>query len=153
MLFVYSLICSFVDLLFCLKLFSFFFVISPSHSLSRNRNDNEWINSLHNYSYQMNPMSRPTKDYRKNQAAALFEERKRHYEAQQLNYLRYIDKLNGRKSHGNSTLNSHMMNGLNSSKKIRDIYLPEPDYSPSSHRDETFDTRPPLRSALRSSRY
>lgn len=102
----------------------------------------------------MNPTTRPTKDYRKNQAAALFEERKRHYEAQQLNYLRYIDKLNRRKSHGNNTtLNSHMVNGPNSSKKIRDIYLPEPDYSPSSHRDETFDTRPPLRSALRSSRY
>lgn len=98
-------------------------------------------------------MTRPSKDYRKNQAAALFEERKRHYEAQQLNYLRYIDKSNKRKAHINTTLNSHMMNGPDSSKKIREIYLPEPDYSPNSHRDETFDTRPPLRSALRSSRY
>lgn len=61
--------------------------------------------------------------------------------------------MNGRKSRGTSTLNSHMMNGPNSTKKIRDIHLPEPDYSPNIHRDDAFETRPPLRSALRSSRY
>lgn len=102
----------------------------------------------------MSPVTgRPTKEQRKNQAAALFEERKRHYEAQQLNYLRYIDKMNGRKSRNTATLNSHMVNGGKSSKKIRDIHLPEPDYSPNVQRDDSFETRPPLRSALRSSRY
>lgn len=112
------------------------------------------MNSLHNCSYPMSPStSRSAKEQRKNQAAALFEERKRHYEAQQLNYLRYVDKMNGRKMRGNSTLNSHMMIGPKSTKKIRDIHLPDPDYSPNVHRDDSFKTRPPLRSALRSSRY
>lgn len=91
--------------------------------------------------------------YRQNQAAALFEERKRHYEAQQLNYLRYIDKLNGRKSRGSSTHNGHVVNGHTLPKNRRDIHLPEPDYSPNVQRGESFETRPPLRSALRSSRY
>lgn len=118
--------------------------------------DDQWINSLHNYSYQTNSVDRPSKDsaYRQNQAAALFEERKRHYEAQQLNYLRYIDKLNGRKSRGNSTLNGHVMNGNQmAAKKRREIHLPEPDYSPNIPIADSFETRPPLRSALRASRY
>lgn len=103
----------------------------------------------------MSPVDRPSKEsYRQNQAAALFEERKRHYEAQQLNYLRYIDKMNGRKPRGNSTANGHVMNGQTSTTKKRqprEIHLPEPDYSPNIH--DSFETRPPLRSALRSSRY
>lgn len=112
------------------------------------RND-QWLESLHNYSYQQGPSDRPIKDiHRHNQAAALFEERKRHYEAQQMNYLRYIDKLNGRK------LRSHQNeNGPSSSKKRREVNVPEPDYSPNIHRIESFEARPPLRSALRTSRY
>lgn len=102
----------------------------------------------------MSSADRPSKEtYRQNQAATLFEERKRHYEAQQLNYLRYIDKLNGRKSRGNSTLNGHVMDGQMASKKRREVNLPEPDYSPNIHCGDSFETRPPLRSALRSSRY
>lgn len=116
--------------------------------------DDQWISSLHNYSYEMSPVDRPSKEaYRQNQAAALFEERKRHYEAQQLNYLRYVDKMNGRKSRGNVTQNGQMSNGQMATKKRqREIQLPEPDYSPNGHGDK-FETRPPLRSALRSSRY
>lgn len=118
--------------------------------------DDQWISALHNYSYQTNPVNdRPSKDaYRQNQAAALFEERKRHYEAQQLNYLRYIDKLNGnRKSRSSSTQNGHVLNDQTPTKKRRDIHLPEPDYSPNIHSGDSFETRPPLRSALRASRY
>lgn len=102
----------------------------------------------------MGPTDRtPTDLYRQNQAAALFEERKRHYEAQQLNYLRYIDKLNGRKPRQHAHGNGHLPNGQSSAKKRREINLPEPDYSPNIHRVDSFETRPPLRSALRSSRY
>lgn len=101
----------------------------------------------------MSSVDRPPKDvYRQNQAAALFEERKRHYEAQQLNYLRYIDKLNGKKTRGNPTQNGQVSSGQMSTKKRREIQLPEPDYSPNVH-DDSFETRPPLRSVLRSSRY
>lgn len=105
----------------------------------------------------MSPVDRSSKDaYRHNQAAALFEERKRHYEAQQLNYLRYIDKMNGRKSrNSNSTIpNGHPSKSQNASRKPRrEVHLPDPDYSPNMQRDDSFETRPPLRSALRSSRY
>lgn len=118
------------------------------------RND-QWIESLHNYNYQIPSSSERTSTdlYRQNQAAALFEERKRHYEAQQLNYLRYLDKLNGKKSRSHTNGNIVTSNAQNSTKKRREINLPEPDYSPNIHRADSFETRPPLRSALRSSRY
>lgn len=101
----------------------------------------------------MTTRPRATKDQRQNQAAALFEERKRHYEAQQLNYLRYMDKLNGRKPRTNVTQNGQVISGPMLSKKVREIYLPEPDYSPNIYHDESFETRPPLKSAMRTSRY
>lgn len=93
-----------------------------------------------------------------NQAAALFEERKRHYEAQQMNYLRYMDnnKRSGRKSRTNSGViaNGHLATTTPyTNKKVREISVPVPDYSPDVHRADSFETRPPLRSALRASRY
>lgn len=114
-----------------------------------------WIESLQNYTYQPNGMDQPTPTdtHRQNQAAALFEERKRHYEAQQLNYLRYIDKRNGRKMRSNSFGNGQVSSGQSPIKKHREINVPLPDYSPNMHRNDSFETRPPLRSALRSSRY
>lgn len=110
---------------------------------------------MHNCSYRTNQTDRSAKDaYRNNQAAALFEERKRHYEAQQLNYLRYIDKMNGRKPRNSTVPNGHTSKGQHISKKQRrEVHSPEPDYSPNSQRDDSFETRPPLRSALRTSRY
>lgn len=104
----------------------------------------------------MSPTDRSAKDAnRHNQAAALFEERKRHYEAQQLNYLRYIDKMNGRKSRNGTTPNGHATksNQNASRKQRREVHLPDPDYSPNVQHGDSFETRPPLRSALRTSRY
>lgn len=104
--------------------------------------------------------------HRSNQAAKLFEERKRHYEAQQLNYMRYVDKQKGRKNRTTSEMNGYgtkqrPINGHNgyidnsqySNKKIREISVPVPDYHVNVFRHDSFDTRPPLRSALRASRY
>lgn len=116
------------------------------------------MEALQNFNYQNSSTmeQQKTDGHHHNQAAALFEERKRHYEAQQLNYLRYIDKHNGRtgtKVRSNSFANGHLSCGQIVSKKNQEVNVPVPDYSPKMRRNDLFETRPPLRSALRSSRY
>lgn len=139
----------------------------PNKSFSFARNE-QWEN-LHNYSSQTLPLDRSTaiEMHRSNQAAKLFEERKRHYEAQQLNYMRYMDKpKGGRKLRSTSEMNGYGMsqrpitghtnyidNSQYANKKIREISVPMPDYNSHLYRHDSFDTRPPLRSALRASRY
>lgn len=99
----------------------------------------------------MSPVNNsPIALHRENQAAALFEERKRHYEAQQLNYLRYITRAQGRKSRS-ATRHGHTSSSP--AKKRREISVPAPDYSPNVQRIEAFSTQMPLRSALKTSRY
>lgn len=127
------------------------------------RND-QWEN-LHNYGTQTLPMDRSKIDmHHSNQAAKLFEERKRHYEAQQLNYMRFMDKQMGRKHRSSSEMNGYgtrqrPMNGHTGYvdraqfANKRDISVPVPDYHNNVYRNESFDTRPPLRSALLASRY
>lgn len=122
------------------------------------------METLHSFSSQTLPLERSSshETNRTNQAAALFEERKRHYEAQQLNYLRYIDKRNGHKNRINSTAigndlnyppNGNVVTTQFNKQQTRQVLVPLPDYSPNVHRSDSFETRPPLRSALRASRY
>lgn len=129
------------------------------------RND-QWEN-LHSYGTQTLPIDRSKIEmHRSNQAAKLFEERKRHYEAQQLNYMRYMVKENGRKHRSTTDMNGYgtgqrPTNGHTgygdsaqyTNKKILEISVPVPDYHVNVLRNGSFDTRPPLRSALRASRY
>lgn len=136
-----------------------------SFSFARNE---QWEN-LHSYGTQTLPLDRSSMELRRsNQAAKLFEERKRHYEAQQLNYMRYMDKQKGRKHRSTSEMNgydthqrpitgqnAYYDNAQYANKRIREISVPvpDPDYNVNVFRNDSFDTRPPLRSALRASRY
>lgn len=89
---------------------------------------------------------------RSSAAAALYVERKQHYDAQQLNF-HALDPKNGTKRHRDHPIANVVreINYRNSTGNGPNV--PEPDYSPSLPRVNHFEKRPPLRSALRPSRY
>lgn len=110
------------------------------------------------------------------QAAALFDERKRHYDAQQLHYLRpedlsYKQSRKSKEAHngvtnrakgtkpGHQSYPGNMGTAQLTTKKKQygyvhnELHVPDPDYSPTLPRVNSFDNRQPLRSALRTTYY
>lgn len=87
-------------------------------------------------------------------AAALYAERKQHYDLQQANY-RLFDYSKPKRRRDDPTANIVKEINQRNSTGNNHAYpnVPVPDYSPSLPRINHFDSRPPLRSALRASRY
>lgn len=130
--------------------------IFPSTALTSislpTRND-LWVNAL-----SAAPQNEHETDAapRASAAASLYAERKQHYDAQQMNF-RPFDPTKAAKRRrddpvANVVREIHYRNSFGNSHTYPNV--PAPDYSPSLPRVVNhFESRPPLRSALRSSRY
>lgn len=88
-------------------------------------------------------------------AAALYAERKQHYDLQMANY-RPFENAKPKRRRDDPVANVVREINYRHSTGNNHVYqpnVPVPDYSPALPRVNQFDSRPPLRSALRASRY
>lgn len=88
-------------------------------------------------------------------AAALYAERKQHYDLQQANF-RPFEHSKTKRRRDDPVANVVREINYRHSTGNNHAYppnVPVPDYSPALPRVNQFDSRPPLRSALRASRY
>lgn len=90
-------------------------------------------------------------------SAALYAERKQHYDTQQANFHPFEHSKPSKRRRDDPVANVVREINYRHSNANGHVYpnVPAPDYSPQLPRinNNNFDSRPPLRSALRSSRY